>query len=321
MKISGFSMARNASKLYYPIREAIESILPIVDEFVVAIGKSDPDDTTRKEIEAINDPKIKIIDTEWDIERYPNGMENAHQTDIAKSYCTGDWLFYLQADEVVHEKYLSTIKNYCQHFYNDSNVEGFIFHYRHFWGDYNHYLISHTWYKNEIRIIRNDPDIHSWISAQSFRRIPNFDGKNYRQKKNTYKLKVIQVPAEIYHYGWVRPPSLMQKKNKALDTIHKGEKLAGKLYETKQQQFDYGLLNKIPEFKETHPAVMKQRIENFYWGNELNYSSKKHPSQIKHRHEKLKYRLLTFFEEKFLGGKSINKKNYILLKKKPGTNL
>jgi len=34
-----------------------------------------------------------------------------------------------------------------------------------FLGDYDHYITSHAWYANEIRIIRNDKDIHSWESA------------------------------------------------------------------------------------------------------------------------------------------------------------
>ena len=43
-------MGKNARKFYYPMRQAIESILPLVDEFVVALGDSDEDDTTRAEI-------------------------------------------------------------------------------------------------------------------------------------------------------------------------------------------------------------------------------------------------------------------------------
>ncbi|NLK62099.1 MAG: glycosyltransferase, partial [Fusobacteria bacterium] len=180
MKISGFSMIKNSSKLYYPIQESIRSILPIVDEFVVAVGDCDKDDNTRELIEGINSDKIKIIDTVWDLEKYPYGMENAHQTDIAKAACTGDWLFYLQADEVVHEKYLEKIVESCKKYLNDKEVEGFLFKYIHFWGDYNRYHKSHSWYPKEIRIIRNDKEIHSWESAQSFRRIPNFNGINYR---------------------------------------------------------------------------------------------------------------------------------------------
>ncbi len=315
MKISGFTMAKNAGKLYYPWREAILSILPIVDEFIVAIGDCDDDDNSRKLIQSINSPKIKIIDTVWDIKKYPDGTENAHQTDIAKSYCTGDWLFYLQADEVIHEKYLPVIKNRCAELLNDTEVEGILFKYRHFWGDYYHYHNSHAWYKNEIRIIRNHPDIHSWESAQSFRRIPGFDGKNYRQQEGTYKLKVKEVDACVYHYGWVRPPHLMVKKSKALDTIHKGKEQVLKLEQNGYYDFDYGPLGKLPVHKDSHPAVMKDVIEKFNWKDKLNYTSKKTDKTSRFKHDRLKYRLISDIENKIFQGKSLGGfKNYILLK-------
>ena len=103
MKLSGFTFLRNTSKLYYPIKESICSILDIVDQFVIALGDNDPDDNTLEIIETIGSDKIKVIHTTWDMEKYPRGMEHAHQTDIAKEACSGDWLFYLQGDEVVHE--------------------------------------------------------------------------------------------------------------------------------------------------------------------------------------------------------------------------
>jgi len=300
----------------YIIKESIMSILPIVDEFIVALGDCDEDDFTEEEIKSINSDKIKIIHTKWNIEKYPNGTENAHQTDIAKEACTGDWLFYLQADEVVHEKYLPIIKKRCEELLNDTEVEGLLFKYKHFWGDYNHYHISHAWYPYEIRIIRNDKDIHSWESAQSFRRIPNFDGIHYRQQHGTYKLKVAKVDAYIYHYGWVRPPELMQNKKKALDTIHKGKDIVNKIYSDTPNYFDYGPLNYLKEFKGTHPKVMEKWIKKFNWADKLQYSGKPNPNRKKHKHEKLKYKILTFIEQKFLGGKQIGGfKNYILLNK------
>ncbi len=244
MKISGFSMGKNAHKLYYPMRYAIESILPIVDEFVVALGDSDDDDVTRSEIMKIKSDKVRIIDTVWDIEKYPRGMEHAHQTDIAMKQCTGDWLFYLQSDEVVHEKFLPIIEEGCKKHLDSKEVEGFLFKYHHFWGDYEHIQDTHCWYRKEIRIVRNDPDIHSWESAQSFRRIPGFDGLNYRQQENTNKLGVAELDAYIYHYGWVRPPSVMQNKIKAFSINHKGrEKVEQQIRERKYENiFDYGNL-------------------------------------------------------------------------------
>lgn len=303
MKISGFSFGRNTSKLYYPIKESIESILPICDEFVFALGKGDEDDNTRELIESIGSDKIKIIDTEWDTKAFPNGTENAHQTDIAISHCTGDWLFYVQADEVVHEKYLPTIKSRCEELVSDDRVEGLLFKYKHFFGDYDHYINHHGWYQNEIRIVRNRPDIHSFESAQSFRRIPNFDGKSYRKQEGTYKLKVAEVEAYIYHYGWVRPPKYMQSKKKALDSIHKGDQKAEELYKEREVEFDYGPLKNMQKFKGTHPAVMNEKMKDFDWGHKLNYTSNQLPNRPKFKHEKLKYRFISFLERNLNGGK------------------
>lgn len=317
--ISGFSMGKNALKLYYPMKQAVMSILPIVDEFVVALGDSDEDDRTREEILSIGSNKIKIIDTTWDIVKYPKGMEHAHQTDIAKEHCKGDWLFYLQSDEVIHEKYLPVIKKRCEDLLEDRNIEGFVFKYIHFWGDYYHYQDSHCWYRREIRIVRNDPDIHSWESAQSFRRIPNFDGLNYRQQEETYKLHVAEIDAYVFHYGWVRPPSLMQNKIKVFSANHRGVESVEKQVREKKfdRIFDYGNLEKLSVFKGTHPEVMKEWMDDFSWKEELRYSG---PSRslnpVLNKHDKLRYRIISWIEKHLLFGTRLGEfRNYILIKK------
>ena len=318
MKISGFTMGRNAHKLYYPMRHSIESILPLVDEFIVALGQSDQDDRTRREVEDIGSPKIKIIDTVWDIEKYPRGMEHAHQTDLAKEACTGDWLFYLQSDEVVHEKDLETIRKKCQELLTDRETEALLFRYLHFWGDYEHLQDSHCWYRKEIRIIRNDAEVHSWESAQSFRRIPRFDGLNYRQQEGTFKLKVSEVDAEIYHYGWVRPPSVMQEKIKAFSINHQGlkkveEQVASHKYDAR---YDYGNLAKLTRFRGTHPAVMEPWIARFNWKDQLRFQGPARPlNLIKSKHDKLRYRIISWIEKNLLGGRRLGEfKNYILVR-------
>lgn len=315
MKISGFTMVRNATKLYYPVKASICSILPIVDEFVIALGNCDDDDRTLEEINSINSPKIRIIHTEWDMKAYPNGTEYAHQTDIAKNACTGDWLFYLQVDEVIHEKYLPIIKNRCEALLHDKEVEGLLFDYVHFWGDYKHYIVSHSWYAKEIRIIRNDAQIHSWRDAQSFRRIPDFDGQNYYQKEGTFKLKVADAGASVYHYGWVRPPQLMQKKYSSFVADYKGRENAHLHMKYKAPEFDYGNLDALKFFNETHPQVMQSMLERFNWQEQLD-NSKYNTNRVIHKHEKWKNRCLSFIEEYLLGGRKIfTFKNYELLKR------
>jgi hypothetical protein len=312
MTISGFTFVRNATKLFYPVKESIESILPIVDEFVVALGDCAPDDTTLEEIASIRSDKIKIIHTLWDLKT--NGqMEYARQTDIAKDACKGDWLFYIQCDEVVHEKYLPEIVRKCEVLKDDIEVEGLLFRFQHFWGDFDHYLISHAWYPNEIRIIRNNKDIHSWRDAQSFRRIPNFNGVDYYQKKDTYKLKVVKVDACMYHYGWVRPPQYMQTKRKEFSLAYWGEDKTQKHFDKEPKKFNYGDLTKLPIFKGQHPAVLTKWISKFNWYDEL-YPFENNGTYIKHKHEKLRYRVLTFIEQKFLNGNLIGGfKNYTLI--------
>ncbi|MDZ7316228.1 MAG: hypothetical protein ONA69_00330 [candidate division KSB1 bacterium] len=311
MTISGFSFVRNGDKLYYPVVESITSILPICNEFVIAVGAGDADDRTREKIAAIGDPKIKIIDTVWEEAYFKKGIINALQTDIAKQACSGDWLFYLQADEVVHEKYLPVIQKRCAELLDRHEVEGLLFRYKHFWGDYDHYHGGHGWYPFEIRIIRNLPQIHSYESAQSFRWFDFYE--HPRQEKGTRKLNVALVDAEIYHYGWVRPPHLMQNKRRALDSVHWGRAKAEDYYRQAPPFFDYGPLNRLQVFRDTHPQVMQERIRQMDWRDKLQYSGRPNPLREPHKHERLKYRLLSALE-KIIGRPIGGFRNYHLLK-------
>ncbi len=299
MKISGFSFARNTDKLGYPIAESIQSVLPVCDEFVIAIGKGDEGDRTRNLVEGINSPKIRIIDTEWtDRETLKNEIYS-QQTNIALNACTGDWCFYIQADEVLHEKYLDIVAKRCDLFYNNESVEGLLFGFRHFWGDYDHYQAGHAWYPFEIRIVRNRIGVSSFGDAQSFLR-------------NKEKLRVAYANAEMFHYGYVRSPVLMQKRNVEIETTYRGAEETKKLYEKTGDFFDYGPLNKRRVFTGTHPAVLHERIQNMDWKNLLTYNGK---DNTRYHHDKLKYRVLTFLENTFLRGKQIGGfKNYTLLK-------
>jgi len=294
MKISGFTFVRNATQYYFPIKQSIASILPIVDEFVVALGKGDPNDETEKEILSIGSDKIKIIHREWDEELFKMGAIYSHETNFAKDQCTGDWLFYIQADEAVHEQYLPMIKSCCQKYLNDAKIEGILFNYRHFWGDYEHELDFHGWYDHEIRIIRNSPDIQSVGDAQSFR------------KKNGEKLNVVALPAYVYHYGWVRPPSLMRGKKKEQESQYWGKKAAEDFFKDAPLDYDYGALGKIPIFKGTHPAVMKEWMAKHDWKDQLNLTHTfKDPGRKLQKHETAKYRTLSWIENNLLGHKRL----------------
>ncbi len=315
MKISGFTFVKNATKLFIPVKESILSILPIVDEFIVAVGDNDADDRTMDEIESIGSQKIKIIHTTWDPKTYKKNTVFAQQTDIAKEKCTGDWLFYLQSDEVIHEDFLETIKNDCRKYLDKPEVDGFLFGYKHFWGDFRHYHVAHSWYPKEIRIIRNDPKVHSWRDAQSFRKFSVFgySPEDYWKKEHSAKLHVVETKASVYHYGYVRPPEMMAYKDKSNNISFFG---ADKVDQMKvwPETFDYGPLQKLKEYTGTQPKVLEEWVKKFDWQGKLQYAGKIRQRPL-HKHERLKYRILSFVENTFLGGRKIGGfKNYIKIK-------
>ena len=206
MKVCGFSFVKNAIKYDYPIVEAIQSILPICDHMVVAVGKSE--DATLDLIRGINSKKIEIIETVWDENLREGGAVLAEETNKAFAAIGEefDWCFYIQGDEVVHEKYHDHIKKQMQFLLKNKNVEALLFKFQHFYGSYDFVGDSRKWYRREVRIIRNDKNIHSWRDAQGFR-------------KNKNKLRVKLINAEIFHYGWVKHPKQQQlKQNKGANT-------------------------------------------------------------------------------------------------------
>lgn len=304
MKISGFTMVRNATKFYFPIKESIASVLPLVDEFIVALGEGDEDDRTREEIESLQSDKIKIIDRIWDEKEFVESRIFANETTFALNQCSGDWCIYIQADEAIHEKDHPTILEACKKYVDNDEVDGLLFKYHHFFGDYEHYLPFHGWYKNEIRIVKNNRGVYSYRDAQSFR------------KNENEKLTVAPIDAYIYHYGWVRPPHMMQSKKKEHDTMHHGREKIEKAYLERPDVYNYGALGKVPLFKGTHPKVMDEFRKKIFWKKDLNYSKKTQLNRDKMKHEKLKYRLITFLENTFNGGKDFfGFKNWDLYKK------
>lgn len=252
MKVSGFTFVRNAVAYDYPVVEAITSILPLCDEFIVAVGNSS--DTTRELIQSIGSPKIRIIDTVWDDSLREGGQTFALETnkafgEIAKD---ADWAFYIQADEVVHEKYHENIRNAMLQYRDDPSVEGLLFNYLHFYGSYDYVADAYRWYRREVRIIRNDQSISSYRDAQGFRKKPNI------------KLNVKLIDAYIYHYGWVRDPRAMQGKRRSFNHFYFDDAWIEK-HVGKAESFDYTGIDSLKPFIGTHPKVIQARIDAMNW--------------------------------------------------------
>jgi len=289
MKIAGFTIIRNAVQNDYPVVEAITSILPLVDEMIVSVG--DSEDSTLELIGSIISSKIKIVQSIWDPNLRQGGRVLAVETDKAFRQIASDcdWAFYIQADEIVHEQYHPAIIEAANKYKNDTEVEGLLFNYLHFYGTYDYIGDSRKWYDKEVRIIRNDLRIHAYRDAQGFR-------------KNGEKLQVKPINATIYHYGWVRSPSLMMNKQKSFMQFWEVQEEWKEFVET-NNVYDYNEFDSIAIFQGTHPNVMKKRISEKNWQVTLD---------LRKKNFSLKNRFLYWIEKK-TGKRLFSYKNYKII--------
>lgn len=285
MKVTGFTFIRNAVKYDYPVVEAIKSILPVCDDFIVAVGNSD--DNTVDLIQGIDKEKIKIINTVWDDSPEMKKLGEVYAVETNKAFrvipSDSDWAFYIQADEVIHEKYLDIIHSAMIKWKDHTNVDGLLFNYLHFYGSYDYVGVS--WYKHEIRIIRNDKSIYSFRDAQGFR------------KGDDKKLNVKPVDAYVYHYGWVKEPEMMMRKVRNTSTFYENINWIKKL--GAEKTYDYSRIDALSLFTETHPEVMKERIKRKDWEFNYNISFNKLPLKYRGKLFLKKYMGLNTFYENY----------------------
>jgi glycosyltransferase involved in cell wall biosynthesis len=255
MKVSGFSICRNAVKFDYPIVEAIRSALPVVDEFVVNVGQSN--DGTVELIRSIGSEKVRIVESEWDDSMKKDGLLFSHETNIALARCSGDWALYLQADEVLHEQdYEPLVRNFRDHVSNPS-VLGFTFRYLHFYGDYR--SCNPWFYHRAVRAIRNDGQVESCGDAVGFWLKAD---QGYLQ--SVHRERVRPSGATMYHYGWVKPSRVLLEKFRYQVARHHGDQ-PGKEQAAllAKDAYDFDEYDIMKTFSGTHPAVMTERVRQY----------------------------------------------------------
>lgn len=286
VSISGFTFIRNGVELGFPFEESIRSLLPLVDEFVIAVGRSSDDTLAR--IHAIEDSKIRVIETIWNERMADRGFVYAQQKMIAQYACTGDWAFYLEGDEIVHENDLPKIRASVEKHHQNPQVEALVFDYLHFYGSPQWVANSPAWYRRECRMIRNTirsyaPDGQYWLVT-----------KEHKKGRNP---QAALANAYIYHYGWVRSNESMQKK---LDQVSKfWSKTSSPV---RYSNFDARVLQ---PFNGQHPELIQNWLETSA-EKELHIAPNYQLTSRERRH-----RVLMKLEKKF--GWDFSRKHYKLV--------
>lgn len=235
---------------------------------MVAVGNSTDD--TLALIQNI-DPKVKIIQTIWDDSLRQNGRVLAVETDkaLAAIDASADWAIYIQGDEVLHQTDHLNISKAMACYQHDQEVDGLLFDYLHFYGSYDFIGVSNNWYKKEIRIIKPGRGIFSFRDAQGFRKAPD------------QKLKVAAANASVYHYGWVKEPQAMQRKQESFHKLWHDDAWLEKNIKV-ADSFDYAHhIHELARFEGTHPQWIAARIAERNWtfhtdisGNKKSFKNK-----------------------------------------------
>lgn len=291
--VSGFTFVRNGAKFGYPFRECILSLLPAVDELIVNVGESDDGTLAAVKELAQEYSKIKVLVSKWNDSLRTGGKVLAEQTDIALKACSGKWGIYLQADEVLHEDDYIWLLDGLRRAHARPEIDGLLFDYLHFYGDYRVVNWNPSAYRHEVRAIRLDRDIRSYGDAQGFRVA---DGSPEGRKLN-----VLRANTRVYHYGWVRPPEVMREKTIAMDKLYHSDGTVGT-----GDNYKYKRIYGLERFTGSHPLVMRDRIQAHDWSQELL-------AQPLYFHWKDVRKVATRWIEKATGKRLFEYRNYHLL--------
>ena len=131
-------------------------------------------------------------------------------------------------------------------------MDGLLFKYKHFYGSYDYRGASDRWYAHEVRVVRAVSSVKSFRDAQGFR------------IRNNEPLRVLPVDATVHHYGWVKPPQVMQDKrcnSTSSGTTTNGWKRTwwARIVRVRRSH------SFAPQVRGPHPQVMQRRVAAMNW--------------------------------------------------------
>lgn len=254
MKVCGFSIARDAVRLGYPLEASLRSMLPLVDELILNVG--DGEDETWDLVQSLGEPKIQAFHSAWDMSVRRGGGLLAQQTNLALERCRGDWGLYLQADEVLHEKDYPVIRRAMER-HLERSTEALSFRYHHFYGSFRTVQDNpRRWYPRAARAVKLGIGVTSWGDAMDF---------CVRRGGRERYLELADSGAWIYHYGWARPPQVMLAKQKNFHRLYNDDAWLDREYRDKRPEDLYSERGNLRFFSGTHPQVMRDIVARQDW--------------------------------------------------------
>lgn len=240
MSISGVTLVRDPRGLDFPITAAIRSVLPLVDEMIVNVGRIG-DDTARVLAREFPDHPVRIVERSWDLNR--GGSVLADETQYAVEQASGEWVVYVQADEVLHEDSIAPFREALGRWQSEPLVEGLLVDFVHHYQSPGLVATARHWYRREVRAFKTGVGVRSYHEAQGFRVGP--------EKR---RVRARHSGAVYHHYGWCRPATALQRKRESDRALYHG---LGPPLPQVELPWEYGLRR----FEGTHPEVIRSWLQ------------------------------------------------------------
>jgi len=226
----------------YPFWESLLSCCSFADEIVISEGYSrDRTYDALKVFQERHPNKVKLFRTNWDRFRSGCGEVIAKVSSEAISKCSRQWVYYLQADEIIHEKNIEFIRNIPSSKFNSVK-----FMFAHFIGSWKPLPVGGAAYSSAIRMVRNIPAI-SMVG----------DGWTFQGKIDPICPKEL-CPMPIFHLGWVFPKNI-DLKNLEQAKIYRNMKAYQDKANQSRERIEAGYAAQqglpIPEDYDDYPEV------------------------------------------------------------------
>jgi len=244
---------RNVVKLDYPFELAIKSLQALCDEVVVLVDPTSEDETIARIRKLSPD---RIVESAWDMSNH-NGHTNCEisvQTKKACAAATGDWIFSLQADEVLHEAEREATIGAVRRA-DGAGITGLELERLYFYGSLSQYRADWT-----IWLLRLFKRGH-WQ--------PDVDGAMRFDPCGPNKFRGSIAP-KIYHYSRVGDPQTIANRVRNLDTFfHAPSRVA-----PAAKPYDFTTLRKLDTY------VVDRRVEIDPAARLLSFPRTKHPKIV-----------------------------------------
>jgi glycosyltransferase involved in cell wall biosynthesis len=120
--ISGYTTVLDCIKHGYPYEDSIRSLLGFCDEVVIVDGGSKDGTWERLSNWSASETKIKLIRNERDWNHPRFAVFDGDQKAVARSHCTGDFCWQMDADEILPESDWSKVREICKGFPKGTNL-------------------------------------------------------------------------------------------------------------------------------------------------------------------------------------------------------